>query len=160
VRSHRLALLAVVGLTVFPALSTGQGYGEGLGVGGVFLPVGDSATILVTSRLGEATALEFGLALDVVSDDDYDSTDFGVSGGIRQYWFTERSFQPFYGGRLSLLHRTINDSEDTAFGLEGLLGGEYFLARNVSMLGEVGFGVFFGSLELRTGSRLAAFLYL
>ena len=58
------------------------------------------------------------------------------------------------------MHESWDNHDDTRFGLTGVLGGEYFVMRNLSVMGEVGLQLAFGSFELSTGTRLAAFLYL
>jgi len=158
-----LAVFVVASLLTLPLAAAAQDYGDGFGIGGVLLPSG-SPTILGVSRLGDAVALEVSLALDIASDDGDDSTQFGVGAGVRKYWYTERNIQPFFGGRAEIVHSSIDiggqSNDHTLFGIVGFLGGEYFVARNVSIVGEVNVGLYFGSVELGTGSRLAAFLYL
>ncbi len=163
---HRIpAALALACLIIIPSIAASQTQtrGQGFGIGGVLLPSG-SPTVLATTRLGENLALELGVALRVSSDDSDDQTDFGVGFGLRRLWNTEERFQPYVGGRVNVTHtsRTVREEkhDDTKFGLMGVLGGEYFVMRNLSLLGEVGLGLFFGSFELNTGTRLAAFLYL
>ena len=154
--------LVLVGLIAIPSLAAAQTQtrGQGFGIGGVLLPSG-SPTILGTTRLGDDLALELGIALGFSSDDNSnDRTDFGVGFGLRKLWNTEERFQPYLGGRVSVTHTSWNGHDDTKLGLTGVLGGEYFVMRNLSLLGEVGLGLYFGSFELNTGTRLAAFLYL
>lgn len=161
----RSLLVLAAATLAFPLAAAAQSYGEGFGVGGVLLPSG-SSTILATTRLGDALALEVGLGLDVFDDGDYSSSDFGVSGALKKFWNTEGNFQPFVGGRVSLSHSSFDYGElmgsgdETVFGFSGVIGGEYFVTRRVSIDGEVGAGMFFGSIHISTGSRLAAFLYL
>jgi hypothetical protein len=140
-----------------PALS--RGYGDGFGLGGVLVPPGDPA-ILGTTRLGETLGLEVGVGLDVVSDQDVTDTGFVVGVAMREYWNVEDQLQPFFGGRASLVYVDQDGRDDTLVGLSALVGGEYFLTRRVSLLGEVELGLYFGSVEIRTGTRLAAFMYL
>lgn len=159
-----LVVLAAIAL-VFPLSAAAQSYGDGFGVGGVLLPSG-AATILGTTRLGDAMALEVGVSLDVYDDDGHSTTDFGVSGALKKFWSTDSNFQPFVGGRVSLMHSSFDygdfegKGDDTVFGFAGVIGGEYFINRRLSLDGEVGAGMYFGSFRLSTGSRLAAFLYL
>ena len=160
------AALVLACLIALPSLAAAQiqTRGQGFGIGGVLLPSG-SPTVLATTRLGQDLALELGLALRVSSDDDSnDRSDFGIGFGLRKLWNTDERFQPYVGGRLSVTHMSwetrATKHDDTKFGMTGVLGGEYFVMRNLSLLGEVGLGLFFGSFELNTGTRLAAFLYL
>ncbi len=50
--------------------------------------------------------------------------------------------------------------DDTTFGVTAILGGEYFITRKLSFEGELGFRLYFGSIEIGTGTRLAALFYL
>ena len=52
------------------------------------------------------------------------------------------------------------DSDDTRFGVTAVLGGEYFVVRSISLEAEIGFDLYFGSIELGTSTRLAALFYL
>ncbi len=164
VRSALLFSLAVA--LVFPLSAAAQSYGDGFGVGGVLLPSG-SAMILGTTRLGESMALEVGVGLNVYDEGDYSSTDIGVSGALKKFWSTDSSFQPFVAGRVSLMHSSFDyggdygsEGDDTLFGFSGTVGCEYFLTRRLSVEGEVGAGMYFGSFQISTGSRLAGFIYL
>ena len=75
-----------------------------------------------------------------------------------------KQFQPFVGGRFGFHHMSTDtqngDSEDTRFGVTAVLGGEYFITRQISVEGEMSFDLYFGSVELGTGTRLAALFYL
>ena len=115
--------------------------------------------ILGTTRLGDSIGLELGVGLDVVSDGDETATDFVVGAAMRKYWSVEDQFQPFFGGRVSLLY-VERSTEETLVGVSTLVGGEYFLSRRVSLRGEIELGLYFGSIEMRTGTTLAAFMYL
>jgi hypothetical protein len=158
-------MVLAAGILAFPAAVCAQSYGDGFGVGGVLLPSGAS-TVLATTRLGDALALEVGLGLNVYDDSGNSSSDLGVSAALKKFWSTENNFQPFVGGRVSLSHSSYDNGElmgkgdDTQFGFEGVLGGEYFVTRRLSIDGEVGVGMYFGSFTIGTGTRLAAFLYL
>ncbi|MFH1501528.1 MAG: hypothetical protein ABIG03_00640 [Candidatus Eisenbacteria bacterium] len=157
-----LALLAV-GVLAIPLAASAQKYGDGFGLGGILLPSG-SATILGTTRLGEELGLEIGVGVDLYDDDGHSSSDFGVSAALKKFWSVESSFQPYAGARFGLAHSSYDhgagDHDQTLFGFTAFIGGEYFVTKRVSLDGEVGAGMFFGSFHLRTGSRLAAFLYL
>lgn len=159
-----LSLVLLLGMLVLPPAASAQNYGDGFGIGGVLIPDEGSLMILGTTRLGESLALELGVGMDLFDNDNTSETDVDVILGARKYWNTEGAFQPFYGGRVSLSHsawdRAHSEGDDTAFGLSAILGGEYFLSRRVSVEGEVGAGMFFGSFRFATGTRLAAFMYL
>ena len=140
-----------------PALA--RGYGDGFGLGGVLVPPGDPV-ILGTTRLGDSVGVEVGVGLDVVSEGDDTDTGFVVGFAMRKYWSTAEQFQPFFGGRAGLIYVDKGGHEDTLVGLSALVGSEYFLTRRVSLRGEVELGLYFGSIEIRTGTTLAAFMYL
>lgn len=151
-------ILAVVCLTSIPSPALARGYGDGFGLGGILAPGGDPV-ILGTTRLGDSVGLEIGVGFRVASDGDDTDTDFVVGAALRKYWIVEEQFQPFFGGRVSLLY-VDRRKEETLVGLSGLVGGEYFVTRRVSLRGEVELGLYFGSIEIRTGTTLAAFMYL
>ena len=67
------------------------------------------------------------------------STDIGFQGGFRKYLRTD-DVAPFVGGRLQYLatRQGGNDVTDIALIAEG--GAEYFLAKQFSLEGSVGFG--------------------
>lgn len=157
-------LCVFVSLLALPFVCAAQSYGDGLGLGGVLLPDDGSLIILGTSRLGQSLGVELGVGLDLYDNDNTSSTNVGVALGLRKFWNTESAFQPFFGGRLSLAHSSWDygqtEGDDTTVGLSALLGGEYFVTRHVSIEGEVGAGIYFGSFRLATGTRLAAFMYL
>jgi hypothetical protein len=154
-----LVVLAVLCLTLSASPALARGYGDGFGLGGVLLPDGDPA-ILGTTRLGDSIGLEFAFGLDVVSDNGDADTDFVVGAAMRKYWSVDDQFQPFFGGRASLLYVDHAGHEETLIGLSALVGGEYFVTRRVSLRGDVELGFYFGSVEIRTGTTLAAFMYL
>ena len=67
------------------------------------------------------------------------STDIGFQVGFRKYMKTE-DFAPFVGGRLQYVstRQWPNDVTDFFLGVEG--GAEYFLGKQFSLEGSVGFG--------------------
>ena len=161
-RSFMLA--AVLAVFILPACAVAQQtYGDGFGIGGVLLPSG-SPTLLGTTKIGEDLGLEFLFELRVVDDDNNSSTDLGAGIGIKKYLTDRKQFQPFVGGRFGFRHVSRDygngDVDDTRFGLTGCLGGEYFITRTLSVEGQIGFDLYFGSVELGTSTRLAALFYL
>jgi len=162
--ARRLVLLTALAVAALPIAAAAQhGYGDGFGIGGVLLPSG-SPTLLGTSRVGDSLGLEFSLSLDVMDDDHTSVSDIGAGLGVKRYLTERKQFQPFVGGRLAVDHHSYdnghNDVEDTQFGVAAVLGGEYFVTRQISFEGEMNFGISFGSFHLRTGTRLAAIFYL
>lgn len=67
------------------------------------------------------------------------STDVGFMAGIRKYMKTD-DLAPFLGGRFQYLstRQGVNDVTDFSFGVEA--GAEYFLGKQFSVEGSVGFG--------------------
>jgi len=100
----------------------------------------------------------------VQDDGDFSSTDVGAAVAVKKYLADAKQFQPFFGGRFGFHHHSRdngnNDVNDTRFGVTALLGGEYFITRRLSFEGELGFRLYFGSIEIGTGTRLAALFYL
>ena len=159
-----LVLVTALALTVLPSLAAAQHtYGDGFGIGGVLLPSG-SPTLLGITRIGDSLALEFSVGLDVRDDGDFSSTDVGAAVAVKKYLTDRKQFQPFFGGRFGFHHHSRDngrdDVNDTRFGVTAILGGEYFVTRKLSFEGELGFRLYFGSIEIGTGTRLAALFYL
>jgi opacity protein-like surface antigen len=158
------AFVAVLALSVLPSVASAQhSYGDGFGIGGVLLPSG-SPTLVGLTRIGDSLGLEFNLELRVIDDDGRSETSLGAGVGVKRYLTDRKQFQPFVGGRFGFDHYSIDtphgDTEDTRFGLTAVLGGEYFITRQISVEGEISFDLYFGSVELGTGTRLAALFYL
>jgi hypothetical protein len=156
--------VVVLALSVLPSVASAQhSYGDGFGIGGVLLPSG-SPTLVGLTRIGDSLGLEFDLELRVVDDDGHSETDLGAGIGLKKYLTDRKQFQPFVGGRFGFNHYSndtpVGDTEDTRFGVTAVLGGEYFITRQISVEGEIGFDLYFGSVELGTGTRLAALFYL
>ena len=161
-----LVLMTALALIVLPSLAAAQhSYGDGFGIGGVFLPSG-SPTLLGTTRIGDSLGLEFSVALNVVDDGNSSQTILGAGIGVKKYLTDRKQFQPFLGGRFGFHHysRSTDDGrvdvDHTLFGVTALLGGEYFITRKLSLEGQLNFDLYFGSIEIGTGTRLAAFFYL
>ena len=159
-----LVFLTALIFFVLPSVATAQqSYGDGFGVGGVLLPSG-SPVLLGTTRVGDSLGLEFALELRVFDDDDTSSTELGAGIGIKEYLTDRKQFQPFYGGRFGFRHSSHDnghtDVDDTRFGVTAVAGGEYFVTRKLSVEGQIGFDLYFGSVELGTSTRLAALFYL
>jgi len=159
-----LVLITALALTALPSLAAAQhSYGDGFGVGGVLLPSG-SPTLLGITRIGDSLGLEFSVGLDVQDDGSFSSSDVGAGVAVKQYLTDRKQFQPFFGGRFGFHHHSRDNGRDevndTRFGVTAILGGEYFVTRKLSFEGELGFRLYFGSIEIGTGTRLAALFYL
>lgn len=158
-----LVVTALIILVLAPHAAAQRTYGDGFGVGGVFLPSG-SPVLLGTTRVGDSLGLEFALELRVSDDGSHSITNLGAGFGVKKYLTDRKQFQPFYGGRFGFLHTSVDndhiDSDDTRFGVTAVLGGEFFVIRSLSLEAEIGFDLYFGSIELGTSTRLAALFYL
>ncbi len=175
-----LTALVLLSLLVFPLMATAGDYGDGFGVGGVLLP-GGAGTIVGKTKLGDNMALEVALSLNTWSDGDNSGTNIGFGAGVLFTNGTDSQFQPYWGGRVSVGHTSGgagggdydllgwrapggqgNDGDDshTTFGVGGVLGAEYFITKRLSIEGEIGIGMRFGSFSLATGTTLAGFIYL
>ena len=159
-----LVLITALALTALPSLAAAQhSYGDGFGIGGVLLPSG-SPTLLGITRIGDSLGLEVSIGLDIEDDGGSSSTDVGAAVGVKKYLTDQKQFQPFLGGRFGFHHHSRNngtiDVDDTKFGVTAVLGGEYFVTRKLSFEGELSFRLYFGSVEIGTGTRLAALFYL
>jgi hypothetical protein len=160
-----LLVITLIALVTLPAVA--QNYGDGFGIGGTFLPDGSRA-IIGKTRIGNSLGVEASVALNTFSDDDYSSTNVMFALGAQKFWNTDDRLQPYFAGRVSLRHNSsevdygevTEESDDTSFGVIAAMGAEYFVSRRLSIEGEAGVGMYFGSFELSTGTRLAAFLYL
>jgi hypothetical protein len=155
----------LAGLAAAPIAASAQDYGDGLGIGGVLLPSG--STLLVgKTRIGGDLGLEIELAFASMSNDDTSSTDLGLGVGVLQHWNQGNEVQPYFAGRLGIGHSSSDmgdfggESDETSFYVGGALGAEYFVTKKVSLEGEAGVRLIFGSLGIATGTRLAALLYL
>lgn len=158
-----MVMAALILLVPASQAAAQQTYGDGFGIGGVFLPSGSGA-LLGTTRIGDDLGLEFALELRVSDDGNRSTTTLGAGIGLKKYLTDRKQFQPFYGGRFGFLHTSRTDgdfdSDDTRFGVTAVLGGEYFVVRSISLEAEIGFDLYFGSVELGTSTRLAALFYL
>jgi len=68
---------------------------------------------------------------------DASGTDFGIGAGLRKYLKTD-DFAPFVGG--SLFYSTTKDGNQKDFSIIAEFGAEYFLHKQFSVEGSIGFG--------------------
>jgi hypothetical protein len=164
-RSRALLVSVLIGLAAASAVASAQEYGDGLGIGGVLLPSG-STLLLGKTRIGNELGLEIELAFASMSNDNTSSTDLGLGAGILKHWNQGNEVQPYVAGRLGIGHSSSDmgdfggESDETSFYVGAALGADYFVTKKVSLEGEAGVRLIFGSLGIATGSRLAALLYL
>lgn len=154
--------LTLVLLLSLPLNAAAAGYGQGFAVGGTLLP-SELNTLVAKMRLGDALGIEAGVALSTFTNDDDSEAEFEVGLGMLVHSRTETQLQPFWGGRFVISHESIDagpvDESETTFGVVAVLGAEYFVTKNLSLEGDVGLGMHFGSLSLGTETRLAGLLY-
>ena len=136
--------LASLGATLVLALSAGSvSAANSLNAGtfGINVDTNDHSIIngkyLVTKDL--AVLAGFGLAVrnNTVGPVSISSTDTSFLIGVRKYLKTD-DFAPFVGGRFTLV--TTNDSNTTDLEFLGEAGVEYFVGKQFSIEGRVGFG--------------------
>jgi len=164
-------VLVLALLLVLPLTAAAADYGQGFGVGGTLLPSGLN-TLVAKMRLGDALGVEAGVALSSFSNDGDSSTDFEIGLGVLIHSRTASQLQPFWGGRFTICHSSSDfdadggrdqfvmpGGDDTTFGVIGVIGAEYFVAKQLSLEGEVGLGMHFGSFSVGTHTRLAGLLY-
>lgn len=78
-----------------------------------------------------------GFGLRIQGGDNNKGTDIGLMAGFRKYLRTD-DLAPFVGGRLN--YSSTSDSTVVAMGVTAEAGAEYFLAKQFSIEGRVGFG--------------------
>jgi hypothetical protein len=84
---------------------------------------------------------------------DADGTDIGIGAGVRKYLKID-DFAPFAGG--SIFYRETKDGNQKDFLLMAEFGAEYFLHRQFSIEGGVGFGYTSSETETTTGAGAGA----
>ena len=130
-------------MTLIVAVVLGFGSGSALaanslkqGAAGISVNVDDdfvlSGRYFVTNDLALLAAFGIG-----AKGGDADGTDFGIGVGIRKYLIMD-DFAPFIGG--SFFYSTTRDGDQTDWDLMGEFGAEYFLHKQFSVEGSVGFG--------------------
>lgn len=72
-----------------------------------------------------------------IKGEDGKGTDIGIGGGVRKY-LSKDDLAPFVGG--TIFYRSTNDSDVTSLAVLGEFGAEYFLHKQFSVEGSVGFG--------------------
>lgn len=167
--STRTLVLLLLGLLLLPTLASAQSYGDGFAVGGVLLPSG-SNTLVAKTRLGDGIGLEVEVGISTFSEDDFSTSDLSLGAGALFYTGSTDKLQPYWGGRFRLGYASIDmpetehgqggEDSDTTFGVMGVFGAEYFITKHLSVEGEAGLGIHFGSLSIRTETRLAGYLYI
>ena len=122
------------------AMGLNVGFTNTTAMGGLGTP----ADFMINGRyfIGKDMAVMAGVGLSINDSGtaaNSKSTDVGFMAGIRKYVKTD-DLAPFVGGRFQYLstRQFNNDVTDFSFGVEA--GAEYFLGKQFSLEGSVGFG--------------------
>jgi len=142
-----LALVMVMGIGIGSASAANslkQGtFGMNVDVNEDFVLTGK---FLIMNDLAVLAAFGIG-----IKGADGDGTDVGVGGGVRKYLKVD-DFAPFVGG--TLFYRTTDDGDVKNLSLMAEFGAEYFLHKQFSFEGKVGFG--YTQQETKTTTTTAA----
>jgi len=106
------------------------------GSAGINVDVDDSFVVSGKYFIMKDLAVLAGFGLGVKGAD-ADGTDVGIVAGVRKY-LTMDDFAPFVGGFLAYASTEDGDRKD--LGVMGEFGAEYFLHKQFSIEGSVGFG--------------------
>lgn len=79
---------------------------------------------------------------------DAEGTDFGIGAGLRKYLKTD-DFAPFVGG--SIFYSTTQDGDQEDLSVMAEFGAEYFLHKQFSVEGSIGFGYTSSETETTVG---------
>ena len=138
--------IALVGATLALVLATGSAFAaNSLNTGAKGFNVNTEDNFIINGKyfISKDTAVLGGLGLRIAGGD-ASGTDLGLLAGMRKYMKTD-DFAPFVGGRFE--YSTTKDSTVTDLGISVEAGAEYFLAKQFSLEGRVGFGYFSNEIE-------------
>jgi hypothetical protein len=85
---------------------------------------------------------------------DAKGTDFGIGAGLRKYLKID-DFAPFAGG--SIFYSTTRDGDQKDISIMGEFGAEYFLHKQFSVEGSIGFGYTSSETETTVGAVTTRF---
>jgi hypothetical protein len=139
--------IALVGATLALAMVAGSTFAaNSLNTGTLGFNVNTNDNFVINGKyfVAKDLAVLGGLGLRVAGGD-AKGTDLGLIAGVRKYLKTE-DLAPFVGGRFT--YTSTNDSNTTDLGLVAEAGAEYFLGKQFSLEGRVGFG--YTSTEVKT----------
>lgn len=128
-----LAAVMIVGIG-FGSASAANSIKQGSA--GINVDVDDSFVVSGKYFIMKDLAVLAGFGIGVKGAD-ADGTDVGIAGGARKYLKTD-DFAPFVGGFLA--YATTEDGDRKDLSLMGEFGAEYFLHKQFSIEGSVGFG--------------------
>ena len=124
--------------------------GFNVGMGNSIL--GDLGVVTVSGKyfILDDLALVAGIGVQD-SSGDFDERFFSISAGVRHY-FNMNDFSPFVEGRFSYEDEnttvTGDRTDQNALDFSAIFGAEYFLSKQFSVEGAVGFG--FGTITVKT----------
>lgn len=131
--------IALIGTTLALALAAGSALAaNSLNAGTLGLNVNTTDNFVINGKyfVAKDMAILGGFGLRIAGGD-AKGTDIGLLAGVRKYLKTD-DFAPFVGGRFE--YASTNDSNTTNIGILAEAGAEYFLAKQFSLEGRVGFG--------------------
>jgi hypothetical protein len=108
-----------------------------------------SAKYLILKDLAVLAGFGFG-----AKGGDADGTDVGIGGGVRKY-LTIEDFAPFVGG--TIFYSRTRDGDQKDMSVMGEFGAEYFLHKQFSVEGGVGFGYTSSKTRTTTGAVTTTF---
>lgn len=132
--------IALVGATLALAMVAGSAMAANslnAGTMGLNVKVTDNFVISGKYFVEKDMAILAGAGLRIQGGDNNKGTDIGLMAGIRKYLKSE-DLAPFVGGRFE--YSSTNDSTLVGMGFTAEAGAEFFLAKQFSLEGRVGFG--------------------
>lgn len=139
--------IALVGATLALAMVAGSTFAaNSLNTGTFGFNVNTNDNFIINGKyfVAKDLAVLGGLGIRVAGGD-AKGTDLGFIAGVRKYLKTD-DFAPFVGGRFT--YASTKDSNIVDLGLVAEAGAEYFLGKQFSLEGRVGFG--YTSTETKT----------
>ena len=133
--------IALLGATVALVMAAGSASAaNSLNSGSLGFNVSTQDSFIINGKylFAKDMAVLAGFGLRVQGGDNNNrGTDIGLMGGFRKYLKTD-DLAPFVGGRIN--YSSTVDSTVVAMGVTAEAGAEYFLAKQFSIEGRVGFG--------------------
>ena len=131
--------IALVGVTLALAMATSSVFAaNSMNAGVMGLNVNTEDNFIINGKyfIAKDMAILGGFGLRIAGGD-AKGTDIGLLAGVRKY-LNKEDFAPFLGGRFE--YSSTNDSNNKSLGITAEAGAEYFLAKQFSLEGRVGFG--------------------
>lgn len=135
--------IALVGATLALVMATGSTFAANsmnTGTIGLNVPVVSTTDPLISGKyfVSKDMAILAGFGFNSGGTSGNSVTTFAIEAGVRKYMKTD-DFAPFVGGVFDYTSTTTSPSQ-TTMGLGVEAGAEYFLAKQFSIEGKVGFG--------------------